>query len=357
MAGMVQGCSKAAKPLSFSVFLIIACTLAAANLLVSDASAQVVQGQPAVARSTGSESRSINEWLTRAHGASRKIAYVGTFVVSSGGAMSSSKVFHAYEGDQQIERVETLSGPPRSIFRHNDQVVTFLIDKKIVRSEKRDSAGALSGLLDPTDSRIADFYKARHNGVERVAGVKADVTTLTPKDSIRFGYRIWTEQERGLLVKSQTLDSAGNVLEQAAFSELQLDAPVRVDKLVQMMGNVDGYRVERTTLVKTTAEAEGWALRSPIAGFMPGNFYKRPAGIPNDLQGVEALQWTFSDGLASISIFVEPFDLQRHGKEASLSMGATQTLTRRFANHWLTLVGEVPMSTLKLFADNLERRK
>ena len=53
----------------------------------------------------------------------------------------------------------------------------------------------------------------------------------------------------------------------------------------------------------------------------------------------------------------EPLEPQQHAKEASFSMGATQTLTRQVAGYWLTLVGEVPMSTLKLFADNLEHRK
>ena len=355
----MQGLSVAAKARSFSAFSLFAVASAASFFSAPEALAQSA-ARPApneAVRPTALEAPSINDWLTRAQTASRKVSYVGTFVVSSGGTMSSSKVSHANEGDQQIERVETLSGPPRLIFRHNDQVVTFLLDKKVVRSEKRDSTGAFPGSVDSADRRIADFYKARHDGIERVAGVEADVTTLIPKDAIRFGYRVWTERTRGLMVKSQTLDASGRVLEQAAFSELQLDAPVRLDKLAQLMVNVEGYRVEKTALVKTTASAEGWSLRAPVAGFVPLNFYRRPAGIPNGVQGTEALQWIFSDGIASLSIFVEPLEPLRHAKEASFSMGATQTLTRQVAGFWLTLVGEVPMATLKLFADNLEHRK
>ena len=67
------------------------------------------------------------------------------------------------------------------------------------------------------------------------------------------------------------------------------------------------------------------------------------------------------DGLASVSLFVEAFDRQRHLQEALLSGGATQTLTRKLSDKsgewWLTLVGEVPAQTLKSFAQNLERRK
>jgi sigma-E factor negative regulatory protein RseB len=66
--------------------------------------------------------RSIGEWLLRMHEASRRRSYVGTFVVSSyAGALSSARIWHACEGDVQMERVESLTGAPRAIFRRNDE--------------------------------------------------------------------------------------------------------------------------------------------------------------------------------------------------------------------------------------------
>lgn len=271
--------------------------------------------------------------------------------------MSSAKIWHVCEGNQQVERVETLTGAPRSIFRHNDQIVTFMPDQKVVRSEKRESLGLFPELLQSSDGRIADFYKVRQEGAQRVAGVEADVIVLVPKDSLRFGYRVWTEQKKGMVVKLQTLDTDGKVLEQAAFSELQLDAPVRMDKLIQMMGKVEGYRVESPVLVKTTASAEGWVLKAPAAGFKPVSCFRRPAAAASAVSGEDPLQWVFSDGLASVSIFVEPFDRLRHHKETRLVLGATHTITRRLDMYWLTVMGEVPMTTLRLFADGLERTK
>jgi sigma-E factor negative regulatory protein RseB len=310
-----------------------------------------------VPSATSAESRSIDDWLMRMHEASKNRSYIGTFVVSSGDAMSSAKIWHGCEGGQQIERVETLTGAPRSIFRHNDEVVTFMPDQKVVRREKRESLGLFLGMLQSADGRIADFYKVRKEGIERVAGVDADIIMLVPKDKLRFGYRVWTEHKNGLVVKLQTLDIEGNVLEQAAFSELQLDAPVKMDNLLQMMGKVDGYRIEKPVLVKTTASAEGWVLKTPVPGFKPVSCYKRPVAQSSGSAGREPMQWIFSDGLASVSIFVEPFDRQRHGKASSLSMGATQATTRHLDAYWVTAMGEVPLTSLKLFANGLERRK
>lgn len=335
----------------FRPLVLAVCALTAMNYVAAQ-----VLATPAVA-APEAEPKSLNSWLMRMHEASTNQSYVGVFVVSAGGNMSSAKIWHMCEGKQQVERVETLTGAPRSIFRNNNQVVTFLPDHKVARSEKRESLGLFSELFKSADSRIADFYKFRQEGIERVAGVEADIVTLVPKDNLRFGYRVWTERKNGLVVKLQTLDADGSVLEQAAFSELQLDAPVKTEKILQMMGRTEGYRVEKPVLVKTSASAEGWELKTPVAGFNPVSCYRRPVSAVSTVPGEGQLQWIFSDGLASVSIFAEPLDRQRHIRESSLSLGATQTMTKQLDPYWITLVGEVPLATLKIFASGLERKK
>lgn len=300
--------------------------------------------------------RSVSEWLVRMHEASRLRSYIGTFVVlSNSGNMSSARIWHACEGDQQIERVESLTGAPRSVFRRNEEVITFLPESRVVRAEKRESAGMFPNLLKASESSIPQFYAARPLGTDRVAGFEADVVQLAPKDNLRFGYRIWSEKKSGLVVKLQTVNSQGTVLEQVAFSELQLDAPVRAGKLSQMMSATEGWRVEKPDTQKTSADAEGWHLKSPVAGFQPVNCYKRPGTAASVPEGT--MQWVFSDGLAAVSLFVEPYDRQRHVHEGLFASGATQTLTRRIDDWWLTAVGEVPQRTLNAFAQSLERRK
>ncbi len=330
-----------------------AALLATALLAVSP----LVQAQTATVEPLVQE-RTVGDWLLRMHEASRKRAYVGTFVVSSAsGGMSSSRIWHVCDGEQQMERVESLTGTPRSTFRRNDEVVTFLPESRVARTEKRESLGLFPNVIRPGDPSIGEFYSARQVGSDRVAGFDADVVQMAPKDNLRFGYRVWSEKRSGLVVKLQTLDGDSRVLEQAAFSELQLDAPVKMEKLSQMMANTSGYRVEKSELVKTTALAEGWVLRQPVAGFKPMNCYKRPvSSTPTD----STMQWIFSDGLASVSLFVEPYDRQRHAQETMVAMGATHALTRKVGDKgewWLTVVGEVPPPTLKAFAQALERRK
>jgi len=325
-----------------------------AVLLPPQTLAQTAHAAPAPSAESTVPERSVSEWLMRMHEASRKRAYVGTFVVSSGaGSLSSARIWHVCDGVQQMERVESLTGAPRSTFRHNDQVITFLPDSKVAVTEKHESLGLFPNMLQAGDSAIPQFYRAKQVGGERVAGFDADVVELRPKDGFRYGYRIWSEKKSGLVVKLQTLDTDGQVLEQVAFSELQLDVPVKMQKLSQMMANTAGYRVETAAMVKTTALSEGWVLKSAAPGFQPMSCFRRSVG---EVSG-GTMQWVFSDGLASISLFVQAFEPQRHVQEGRTTVGATQSLTRRVGDWWLTAVGEVPLATLKAFAMGLERKK
>ena len=302
--------------------------------------------------------QSIVKWIERLHAAPCVRPYAGTFVVlAASGAMASSRIWHACDGLQQMERVEALSGTPRTVFRRNDEVRTFWPQTRVVRSDRRDAASLFPRVPLIGGTSISQYYASQALGQERVAGFTADVVWFKPLDSLRFGYRLWSERDTGLVIKLQTLDARGRVLEQAAFSELDLNAPVRVEQLSRLMDDTTGYKVMAPVVVKTTAAAEGWVLRQPIAGFVPVSCHRRVVSQDDGADGV--LQCLFSDGLASVSLFMELFDPRRHAVQTQVSsMGATQVLAQRIASDvWLTAVGEVPLQTLRLFAGQLERTR
>lgn len=310
-----------------------------------------VLAQPAPAPTS---SRSVSEWLSRMHEASRQRSYTGTLVVSAGAAMSASKIWHVCDGQQQVERIDSLTGAPRTTIRRNNEVITFAPESKTATVEKRESLGLFPDMGRTPSNQIPQFYSAREVGVQRVAGHLADTVEILPRDEWRFGYRIWSEQQSGLVVKIQTLGEQGAVLEQVAFTELQLDAPVSMDKLKQAMKDTRGYEVIKPALKKTTAEAQGWRLKEAIPGFQSMSCHTREAG-QGLAPGQAPMQWVFSDGLASVSLFVEPFDEQRHRQEKPAAVGATHSVGRRVGDHWVTAMGEVPLATLKRFIQAIER--
>ena len=327
------------------------------GILLSAAVLTQAHGGPSVAPPPSlAPERTLHEWLVRMHEAARRRTYTGTFVVSAGNSISSARIWHVCDGDLQMERVEALTGPPRSTFRRNEQLLTLYPDSRLAVAERRESFGQFPNLLQPGGTTLGQLYGIRFAGSERVAGLEADVVQLRPNDALRFAYQIWTEKKTGMVLKLQTIDARGRVLEQAAFSELQLDAPVSMTKLAQMMGNTEGYQIERTDLVKTSAADQGWGMKSAVPGFQAVSCYLRPTAVPADARPESTLQWIFSDGLATVSLFIEAFEPRRHGQPMAQALGATHTLTRRIGDWWLTAVGEVPPHTLAAFAQALQRK-
>ena len=311
-------------------------------------------GLPASAQSAApvDGTRTVNQWLARLHEASQQRAYTGTLVVTTGAAMSASRIWHVCDGKQQMERIETLTGAPRTTVRHNNDVITFAPDEKLAWVEKRESLGLFPELLRTPANQIPKFYEVRERGAERVAGYLADVIDIQPKDDLRFGYRIWSEQRSGLVLKLQTLGEAGQVLEQLAYTELQMDAPVRMKKLLKLMNDTRGYEVHRPVLNKTSPEKQGWRLKELVPGFLLTSCHTREAEAAVSTQSVQCV---YSDGLASVSLFIESERAER-SSEAGLSViGATHSLSRSVGPYAVTVLGEVPQPTLQRFAQALER--
>jgi sigma-E factor negative regulatory protein RseB len=292
------------------------------------------------------------EWMERFHEAARNRAYTGTFVVQSGSEMAVSKIWHVCDGRQQFERIETLTGSPRVTLRRNDEVMTFVPERQMVLKERRDALRIFPDFLRTPSQKIEAYYQAWKAGRERVAGVDAEVVDVVPKDALRHGYRIWSESTTGLVVKLQTRDAAGHVLEQVAFTELQLNAPVKAEVLARQMSNTKGMRVVQPQITPTQAESHGWRLKGDVPGFQPMSTQVRSYG-----EGQSTVQWIFSDGMASVSLFLQSFDANRHKQEGTLADGVMQSVSKRMGDHWVTAMGEVPAETLGLFMQSIQRTR
>jgi sigma-E factor negative regulatory protein RseB len=307
------------------------------------------------------EPKEVRSWLMRIHDAASRRNFQGTFVVSAGGAVSSARIAHFCEGNNQFERIDSLDGQMRHVFRYNEVVHTLWPQARVALVEQRDLVNSFPALLQVGDDRIADFYEVRPQGVERIAGHEASVLLLQPRDPFRFGYRLWAERVSGLLLRADVLGEHGEILESSAFSDVAIGVRSQPEAVLLPMRKLDGYRIVRPTLTQTKLEAEGWALRQTVPGFRQVSCVKRPMeSAPDSERGSsspEALQTIFSDGLTYVSVFIEPFSPERHTRAMLTAIGATQTLMRRQGDWWITVVGDVPAATLKAFADRLERKR
>lgn len=341
---------------SFTSFLLI---LALGSVPMHGQSQNVAQGRVTAGQTSALAPSSARAWLLRIHDAAGRYDFHGTLVVSAGGGVHSAHIVNVCNGDERYERIDALDGQPRQIFRQRHVVHTFWPDLRVVQIEQRDDLPDFPALLQGGADHIAAFYELSRLGVDRVAGLEADVLLLAPRDDARYAHRLWAERKTGLLLRAEILGAGDEVLESSAFSELVLGSGLSGKALIKSMPKLDGMRVIRKLAKSVKLEDEGWALRALVPGFQQVSSVKRPVsvGLQDDALSRSMLQLVFSDGMTYVSIFIEPIDPSKDQQPLQTSTGATQTLMQRQGNWWITVMGDVPVITLQRFYEALERKR
>ena len=295
----------------------------------------------------------LQAWLEGVSQAAKRRNYSGIFVVQSGGRIVTSAIDHYVSRGNTLEKVETLDGERRILLCQNEKTRTILPAERLVVVENHQADFSFPRVLKTPRAKLSVLYSMKHEGQERCAGYVCEVTRITPRDDLRYGYKLWTEQSSDLLVKAQTLDDRGNVLDQVAFTQLNLNPAPNPDMVAHALRGTSGYQVEHMLAIPTTSRAQGWALTKYPPGFKSVGIYQRRLLLRD--KPVEVTQWLFSDGLASVSLFGgSTADTQQQG--ASLHMGETNALLDRKGAWSVIAIGAVPTKTLRLFANSIVRR-
>lgn len=301
-------------------------------------------------------------WLSRMSAAAQSGNYQGTLVLRVGDVMSSSRVIHFAAGSDTFERIEALDGDRQLVLRHNDLVHTLRPNLRQALVERRETFGAAATTPQAVDPLALEQYDFRREGTDRMAGRDAVVILLEPRDVLRYAQRLWADQASGLMLRADVIGPAATAggarptLETTQFTEVTVGVRPQPDLVMQDLRNprlLDGYKVARPQLRRTTLDAEGFEIRRSVPGFILAGCVRRGLDSAGE---APVLQAVFTDGLTHVSLFIEPYKALRHAGEMRAQMGAAGTLTQRRGNLWVTVVGDVPLPTLKLFAEAVDRK-
>jgi len=285
--------------------------------------------------------------------ASRRLNYSGTFVYQHAGQNETSRIVHFVNpAGGEFEKLETLDGPAREVIRTNDQVTCYLPDSKTVIIEKR-STRRFPALLPEQLSGVADNYVVSVAGMDRVAGFDCRVVLLQPKDKLRYGHQFCAEAGSGLPLRARTFSEKNQQLEAFAFTDLRIGGSFSRDEVrSRYAAKSKDWKVDHSALAISDVPADtGWSLTRQPTGFRKLTELKRSiAG-----RAVMVSHIVYSDGLAAISVFIEPLPKARPARSLS-HQGAVNIYIRPVAEHMVTVLGEAPAATVMQIANSLEFR-
>ncbi len=297
-------------------------------------------------------------WLKKVAAASRQVSYTGTFVYQDGGRVETSRIVHYVNpAGGEIERLEALDGPAREIIRTNDQVVCYWPKSKTIVVEER---GRSPFPALPVE-RLADItgnYRVSKEESDRVAGHECVWIALTPRDALRYGRRFCAETRSGLPLRAQTLNDRNEPVESFAFTQITFGGSFNRDAVKSKyaaLSRTQNWRVERSAfsvpVVGEIVGSAGWTLSSAVPGFRKIMETRRSlAGRSGAVSHI-----VFSDGLAAISVFIEPVKTAR--THSLTRQGAVNIYTRAQGGHTVTVLGEAPAATVMQISNSLELRR
>lgn len=305
---------------------------------------------------SGTAKQDAQVWLKKIQSAPRTLNYSGTFVYQQANVVRTSRITHIMRGKKEVEKLEVLDGKPREYIRTDDEIISYVPDTKTVLIEKRVTQEVFPAILNANPVTLTDHYHVRTGAAGRVAGYPSQTVMLEPRDNLRYGYKLWAEKNSGLLLRAQTLNEKGEVVEQISFTQIEI-GKIHPSRVKPSITDTQGWHVENAVMRQVSLP--GWSVKAMPPGFRKIREVQR---LVSDNPAVrtssavtpprEISQMVYSDGLAAISIFIEPGNAKR--SEGYMQQGAMNIIGKRQGDFWLTIVGEVPLAAIKQVANSIE---
>lgn len=295
----------------------------------------------------GAEAPDARAMLVQMADAMRSLDYQGSFAYQHAGRVDTLRVFHA-GGVRERERMISLNGPRTELIRNGVNVTCIQADGSATVYTSSSARGLLPLVPDAGNRVLGEHYAVSVVGNDRVAGYLADIIDVVPRDGFRYGYRLWLDQGSRLLLRSVVTDSERRPLEQFMFVSLE------IGKVPSDTDLVPRQRELLTTTAAPTSEvtlrrAPLWRVDKPPAGFAFVSARRPRQGAA----GTEHL--VYSDGLANVSIYVEPRAEEPAGVDTMAGRGTLNIYTHIQDDWRITVLGDVPVATVTAIAQSVSR--
>ena len=290
-----------------------------------------------------------NEWLSRMGAAVQMTSYEGTVIRIQDGKAEALKVVHTVTDGVIREKVVAQEGNGLEIIRNGNEVHCILPDRQSVLVEEWDDQSTLFSTLPTSEVRFGSEYDVSIVREERVAGRQAVLVAIRPHDGYRYGHRIWLDTETAFPLQTQLIGDDGAALEQVKFAEISLNETIHASALAP------SYSTENFRWLTQPARHVSHKLETSWKSDDIPQGFRAVATHGDTMPGsdAEVTHIVYSDGLASVSVFIAPRPSAI--SEGASRVGGSNSYSAIIDGHQVTAVGEVPAMTVEQIATTMRR--
>jgi sigma-E factor negative regulatory protein RseB len=309
-----------------------------------------------VVGSVSAAERSAQEWLDYMARAMRETSYTGTFVYRYGDQLETMAIVHRADGDGERERLVTLNGKRREIIRDDTEVTCIFPDHDSVVVDRRQVRNPLNDLVPSERADLGQSYELAMRGEGRVADREVVRIGIRPTDGYRYGYELAIDRDTGLLLASDLLAEDGDrVVEQIMFTSIELPSRIPDAALEQTIDGEDftwHRRQREADQNRPLKNDSGWDIDPAPEGFDVA--MRERHTLPG--RDVMVEHWLYTDGLATVSVYIERTKADDGAFHGRSQMGAINVFGRMIGPYQIVVVGEVPAVTVESIGRSIKRR-
>ena len=323
--------------------------------------------------STNSFAGDLFDMLQRMSDADQQQNYQGTFILRKSDSLSTLRVTHGKDDDGGVwESLEALNGEPRKVVRRDNRVVSVFPARELVTIRLNANKQSLHPQLPENIDQLELFYSINQLPDDRIANRHTLVVDLIPNDKLRYGYRYWVDKDTGMLLRCDLVAEDNAVVEQMMFTSIEYltHAPVQSFDL-KHFEHFEQQLLDEPVVDVTNSTAPKWVINTLPKGFMLTQSTMRHSqssmtqsppveksgSTEKSGQQPDLLHMVYSDGLASVSVFIEKSKANEEHLLGAASMGAVNAYGNSVDGHFVTVVGEVPKKTVQAMAESAAKVK
>ena len=293
-------------------------------------------------------------WLERMLRASQTLNYEGTFVYVQGNKLEAMHIIHRSGADGERQRLYSLNGSLREVLVTNDLVTCLLPEQEAQVIGTNFTRSPLPISLPRDLYRLEKYYRLDMLGSDRTAGLETQVVEIQPQDAFRFGYRLWLDSNTGMVLRSALLDENGHILEQMMFTSIELGSEIDLTRLSPPEAVIHASaKPSAHPRGGEAVEESNWTVTRLPRGFEQV-MHKRFTESPSSVTEHETEHLVFTDGLATVSVFLENLQGAEPVLDGASRMGAMNAFGVVVDGYQVMVVGEVPIATVEMIGSSLE---
>lgn len=297
---------------------------------------------------------SVQALIERMQSAAASLSFSGTFVHQQDSVLQTSRILQASDGRQMVTRLQALEGHRQEIVRTPSETRIYMPDRQMVKLDQTaQRRPVFPSMFMANSALVLRNYDVAVIGTSRVADVDAQEILFKPKHDQRWPVKVWIDKRTSLVVKCQKLGADNRAIEQAAFTELNF-SPKPPSGLTQAPAGAKDWSVQDATM----AAVAGATLKfkpETLKGFDLIGVVQRAASAGTAATApFEVRRYVLSDGIALVSVFVQPKSGGGPVIEKVRRKGGHSMLSRETSDAWLTVIGDVPPEVLGQFAQTIE---